>query len=384
MKMAGIEAKKAEFRKEMVFEGEEKQLCLTVYSVESEATNVDYHLRRLSAEENFHVKYISFKNNNSNEKISGLKINKLINVKLKYDWLEEVSVFDKARFQGKKMYLSQVLMKAKKNGMNLITGVEQGCGRYNNRVYFYYKSNVKKEINEWIQTHYGQDFTIEGKARYKTSMKEMTPEERTINKANTDYILERLKEIEIDETSKRSYSQVVQQNSKPTKNDENENEKVNSDDETCVTSNKSSISNQSFDTMTEISEPSKQEQMSVKIDNLQQVMEKCLAQQEKMNRYIDALEDCLVSLADSKQGSKEHEEAQEKAELMKKQIKKRKAVIQTESINDEEKQSKKRMAPKSILKRPGNKEEKEDDIRKGSPVNEEVTMIDERTMNQNE
>ena len=230
--------------------------------------------------------------------------------------------------------------------------------------------------------HYGYDFKIDGKDIYKTSIKEITPEEKTINKTNTDYILERLKEIEIDEKSYRSYSQVVQQDLQSAANDEGES--VNSDDETCVTSNKSTTSNQSFETITDVNESTKQEQMSVKIENLQQVMAKCLAEQEKMNKYIFTLEDSLVSLAESQQGSTEYNEAKEKVEMIKKKIKKRKALKSTEQIEDDEQKSKKRMVPKTILKRPETNQEKEDNKRKEKHEKEEATRMDERKMNQDE
>lgn len=51
LSLAGIDKDIAEFRREVIFEGEDKQLCVTVYSVESEATAVDFKLRKLSAEE---------------------------------------------------------------------------------------------------------------------------------------------------------------------------------------------------------------------------------------------------------------------------------------------------------------------------------------------
>ena len=72
-----------------------------------------------------------------------------------------------------------------------------------------------------------------------------------MNKTNTDYIIERIKEIEIEEKSVKSYSDAVKKNLKP-QLDVNMQE-VNSDEETCVTSNKSNKSPNSFDTITEAS-----------------------------------------------------------------------------------------------------------------------------------
>lgn len=103
-------------------------------------------------------------------------------------------------------------MKARVHGIKLISGIEQGCRKYKNRLYAYFKPNVQSKVAEWIQQHYGHEFKIANKVIYKTSIKEITPEEKMINKANADYILERLKEIDIEERSTKTYSQAVKQN----------------------------------------------------------------------------------------------------------------------------------------------------------------------------
>ena len=305
--LAGIEKEAAEFRKEVIFEGEEKQLCITMYSVESEAAKVDFNLRKLSAEEKSHIKYVSFKNNNRNERVSGLKLNQLINTRLKYEWLEDVSLFDKAKYQGTHMTISQILMRARANETKLFNGIEQGRGKYENRLYLYFKPNLQSEVNEWIQENYGQKFKIVNKIIYKTSIREITQEEKTMNKANTDYILERLKEIEIEEKSTKTYSQVVKQNVRY--DQEEEDNSTNSDDETCITSNKSTNSPLSYATMTEASDTTKQERMQIQIVDLQIEMAKILARQEKLDDYIVSLEDSLESLTEYEVGSKDYKKA---------------------------------------------------------------------------
>ena len=81
-------------RKEVVYEGEVRQLCVMVYSVESEAIKVNFKLRKLNAEEKTCIKCVSLKNNSSNERVLGLKINQIINIRLNYEWLEDASLID--------------------------------------------------------------------------------------------------------------------------------------------------------------------------------------------------------------------------------------------------------------------------------------------------
>jgi len=72
-------------KRNMVYEGDEKEWCVTVHSVRSAAEKIDFGLRKMSAESKSHIKYISFKNSTKADKIAGLKLNRLINVKLNYE-----------------------------------------------------------------------------------------------------------------------------------------------------------------------------------------------------------------------------------------------------------------------------------------------------------
>ena len=64
-----VRKRRSQIKKKTVYKGELKQICITVYSIELKATKVDFQLRKLSAEERFYIKYVSFKNNNINKKV---------------------------------------------------------------------------------------------------------------------------------------------------------------------------------------------------------------------------------------------------------------------------------------------------------------------------
>jgi len=81
-------------------------------------------MRQMKFSENSHIKYISFSNSTRNERIGALQLNKFINIKLKFECLENVGVFDKAYYQNKEKTVSEILMNAKKDGIPLFHGIE--------------------------------------------------------------------------------------------------------------------------------------------------------------------------------------------------------------------------------------------------------------------
>ena len=69
-------------------------------------------------------------------------------MKTKYEWLDDLQVLADASFDGQEMTVSQILTKAKKNGVLLFKGVEQGSGINENKVFVYFKPNMTKEARE--------------------------------------------------------------------------------------------------------------------------------------------------------------------------------------------------------------------------------------------
>ena len=73
---------------------------------------------------NSYVRCISLTNSARNERIEGLQLNRFINIKLKYECLEEVEVLDKSVHEGKENAISEIIMNAKKNGVLLFHRIE--------------------------------------------------------------------------------------------------------------------------------------------------------------------------------------------------------------------------------------------------------------------
>ena len=250
-------------------------------------------------------------------------------------------------------------MNARVDGIKLINGIEQGRGKNKKRLYIFYKPNMRKAIEDWFQEYYGKGFKIQNKAIYKTSIREVTQEERFMNKTNTDYIIERIKEIEIEEKSVKSYSDAVKQNLKPPADINMQD--VNSDEETCKTSNKSNRSPNSIGTITEASGSTQQQKMQCQIEGIQKQLEESRAEHKLMKQYIFDLEDSIVSLAESEVRSKEHEAAKRRVKDIKNKIKKRKAMVEPNQKEQEEHQTKKRSTPVKILKKSENDVESKKD-----------------------
>ena len=97
-----IDEGEVKVKRNIVYEGIEQEWYIAVHSTKSALEKVDYGLCRMSTENKTHVKYISFKNSTKADKIAGLKLNCLLNVRLKYEWLEDVNVLAAARYKGQK------------------------------------------------------------------------------------------------------------------------------------------------------------------------------------------------------------------------------------------------------------------------------------------
>ena len=89
-----------EVKRKIVFEGPEREWCITVYSTRSKTDKVDFGLRKISIENKTYIKYVSFKNSTKADKIAGLKLNRLLNVRVKYEWLEDVNTLAAVRYKG--------------------------------------------------------------------------------------------------------------------------------------------------------------------------------------------------------------------------------------------------------------------------------------------
>ena len=57
------------------------------------------------------------------------------------------------------------------------------------------------EVKQWIRDAYGKDFVAEGKGVHESSVKALNPHEEKCDSQIREYLVDRLKEIEIEEKS---------------------------------------------------------------------------------------------------------------------------------------------------------------------------------------
>ena len=204
-----------ELKKDVVYEGKENEWCITVHGTWSEKDTVDKAMMNMKLGDESHVKYISFANSTRNERINALQLNKYINIKLKYECLENVDALDEIDIEEKRQTLSEVVMKAKKNGIPIFLGIEQGSGKNADHTYVYHKGSMAAEAKEWIRNVYGKTVKIRGKKDYTTLLKPVTEEEQVYQKGLNDFIIERLKYVTITPKAvnkKMSYLQAASGN----------------------------------------------------------------------------------------------------------------------------------------------------------------------------
>ena len=85
---------------------------------------------------------ISFANSTKQARIGALQLNTYINIRLKYESLDNVEVLDKAVFTEKSQTFAEGLLDVKKNGIPLFLGVEQGLRKNQTSTHVYFKPNM--------------------------------------------------------------------------------------------------------------------------------------------------------------------------------------------------------------------------------------------------
>ena len=121
---------------------------------------VDIVMRQARFSRNSHIKYVSFSNSTRNERIGALQLNKCINIKLRYECLEDVDILELAKYNGIEQTVSEVVMSIKSKGVPLFYGIEQGIGKNSRNVYVYFKGTMAVEAKALLRQNYGTRFLI--------------------------------------------------------------------------------------------------------------------------------------------------------------------------------------------------------------------------------
>lgn len=322
---ARVEKGNMELKKEPVYEGAENERCITIHGIRSEKDNVDTAMRMMKL--SGHIKYVSFNNSTKNERIGTLQLNKCINIKLKYECLEDVGVLDEVEFNNEKSTLSEVIMSVKKEGASLFHGIEQGYGKNVNNTYVYFKGTRSVEAREWLRKNYGINLRVKDKAEYTTSLPKVTGDEASYHKDLNDYIISRMQVITIDENrnkAPKSYLEALTGMSESSSSQSDSDYDSNSNQSSTNMSNDSDTNeNESESESNSDSSTKKTSQISQMtiIQQLQDAVKNLENRQQKLISHIESLEDTVIALSDSEEGSVEFKTA---ARVVKKIKRKRK------------------------------------------------------------
>lgn len=271
-----------------------------ILGIWSQKEKVDLEMRNMKLGKNSYAKYVSFANSSRNERISALQLNKHINIKLKYECIEDAGVLDETEFEGTRQTVSEVVMGAKHKGIPLFAGVEQGLGKNAKCAYLHYKGPMATEAREWIRNTYGKQFKVEEKKNYVTSVPQITEEEKNYRNEINDSIINRLKHINIDENKEKqalSCKSVLIGTNQSKDESEQDNSTRNDED-------MESLTNTSDSSAREEKLPTSESQEMKMIKELQTSM---TIMQEILNKHvmhIKSLEDAVIALSNSENDAK--------------------------------------------------------------------------------
>ena len=167
----------------------------------------------------------------------------------------------------------------------------------------------------------------------------MNKEEETYNHQVNNYIVDRIKAIQIDNMDEIadncSWSDVVKGTKASYGYSEKEDyEKADSDDETVLTNNKSLQSNESLESLTDISQKSMQTKV---ILEMQEIIKQMKEEQQFMRDHIKDLENTVITLAEESKGTKSYKSAEAKAKKLKKKRKLDEAKLKDKKVNKTDK-----------------------------------------------
>ena len=96
-----------------------------------------------------HTQYISFKETNENIQFRALYTNNIVNIKTKFEILEDVSVNQLVTVDRERFLLKGYLISLKSESNNLFIGAEQGMGKHSKDAFVIIAPNQKLQAMKW-------------------------------------------------------------------------------------------------------------------------------------------------------------------------------------------------------------------------------------------
>ena len=100
------------------------------------------------------TKYISFKNSTSDTRIGALHINKMNNVEVKYEYIQNVDMNNIVEYKRQIRTIHNILLDIKINNMPLFTRVEQGSGQRKYCVFMLITPRLRRKAQLWLKQNF--------------------------------------------------------------------------------------------------------------------------------------------------------------------------------------------------------------------------------------
>ena len=140
-----------ELKKKIKKEGEIEARCIVVYAIEEKAEQLDMPLRQLVTNRMDILSYYSFINGSSDQRKQALVLNRMQNVKMKYEIIKKSHIKERVKFKGVEMTFRKALSEVQVNNETIFQAVEQGFRFRNGDVFVYYHPEHKKLVLQWFQ-----------------------------------------------------------------------------------------------------------------------------------------------------------------------------------------------------------------------------------------
>ena len=130
-------------RKETIYQNNYKSKVLVIHSILLRAKEVDQQLIILNLWDNKYTRYVSFKETSTKTRLGALYTYNMINIKLKFEILEDISVNQLVIVKGEMYWLKDYLLSLKNSPNHLFLGTKQNIDKYSKDIFIIIAPNKK-------------------------------------------------------------------------------------------------------------------------------------------------------------------------------------------------------------------------------------------------
>ena len=186
-----MDSKFFELKKKIKKEGDTEARCIVVYAIEEKAEELDSKLRNLVTNRMDTLTYYSFINGSSEQRKKALILNRLQNVKMKYEIIRKCHVKERAKSKGVEMTFRKALSEVQINNEMIFQAVEQGYGSRNDNIFVYYHPEHKRLVLKWFHDEFMKGIVLKNQRQLESLVMKQT-EDQKLYSQNVDQHLNRI------------------------------------------------------------------------------------------------------------------------------------------------------------------------------------------------